>query len=533
MRMSSHRPALRDERGMSMFIVIMAMLVTSLFVAASYAAANGDLPMSGDSKDRKATYAAAEGGMNFYMYHLNQDNDYWVKCDQVPRPNDTELNPVNQPWNGTGTDPRRWRNVPGSNAQYTAELIPAAGYTQCIPGDQKSLVDLNSGTFRLRFTGRPSPTSKVRRTIVATFRRDGFLNFLYFTDFETLDPQAFSTTSQRNAAQTNCGDKYRAARASSCTDIQFISGDYINGPLHTNDDIITCGTPTFGRDANDRIEVSGPPKGWTAVCSGSPNFRGPFKAGVKKLTMPPTNTELDKAAVAGGYVFTGKTTIRMNGSAGTMTVTTGNPATTNTYVNPSNGVVYVRNGGACTSQPPPIADYNEPTACGNLYVSGEYASSMTFGAANDIIIKPPASSSNGDIKRIGDAVLGLIANNFVRVYHRVNRDSDGNCQGNYSSSSAPLMRDVEIQAAILSLRHSFIVDNYNCGSPLGTLSVTGAIAQKYRGPVGTGSGGSANTGYLKNYTYDDRLRYRSPPFFLNPVDAAWTVVRSNEQVPAR
>ena len=111
--------------------------------------------------------------------------------------------------------------------------------------------------------------------------------------------------------------------------------------------------------------------------------------------------------------------------------------------------------------------------------------------------------------------MGLIANNFVRVYHQVNRDSDGNCNGNYSTRPSE-MGNVTIEAAILSLRHSFMVDNYDCGNDLGTLTVTGAIAQKYRGPVGTGSGGSVDTGYLKNYTYDDRLRYRSPPFFLQP-----------------
>ena len=42
-----------------------------------------------------------------------------------------------------------------------------------------------------------------------------------------------------------------------------------------------------------------------------------------------------------------------------------------------------------------------------------------------------------------------------------------------------------IDAAILAINHSFIVDNYDCGSPLGTLTVNGAIAQKYRGAVGT------------------------------------------------
>jgi hypothetical protein len=37
----------------------------------------------------------------------------------------------------------------------------------------------------------------------------------------------------------------------------------------------------------------------------------------------------------------------------------------------------------------------------------------------------------------------------------------------------------------------------------------------------------------KDYTYDDRLRYREPPFFLEPVATAWRIVRQNEQVPAQ
>ena len=40
------------------------------------------------------------------------------------------------------------------------------------------------------------------------------------------------------------------------------------------------------------------------------------------------------------------------------------------------------------------------------------------------------------------------------------------------------------------------------------------------------------TGYTKDYNYDNRLRYRSPPYFLDPIQAAWRIIRSNEQVPA-
>ena len=46
-----------------MFLVIMVMFVSSMFVAAGFAAANGDLPLSGNWRDRKTAYAAAEAGL--------------------------------------------------------------------------------------------------------------------------------------------------------------------------------------------------------------------------------------------------------------------------------------------------------------------------------------------------------------------------------------------------------------------------------------------------------------------------------------
>lgn len=79
------------------------------------------------------------------------------------------------------------------------------------------------------------------------------------------------------------------------------------------------------------------------------------------------------------------------------------------------------------------------------------------------------------------------------------------------------------------LQHSFIVDNYTCGRVY-TLTVNGAIVQKYRGTVGTvAKGGTISTRYARNYWYDERQRYRSPPYFLATV-AAWELVRSQEYV---
>ena len=62
--------------------------------------------------------------------------------------------------------------------------------------------------------------------------------------------------------------------------------------------------------------------------------------------------------------------------------------------------------------------------CGNVYVNGTYTGQLTIAAENDIII-------NGNLCRTsctspsGEALLGLIANNFVRVYHPCSSDTNG------------------------------------------------------------------------------------------------------------
>jgi hypothetical protein len=190
---------------------------------------------------------------------------------------------------------------------------------------------------------------------------------------------------------------------------------------------------------------------------------------------------------------------------------------------PANGVIYVENDptqGGCTAAYDRSNDYStQQPGCGDIWIKGNYSNDLTVAADNDIVV-------NGHIDRDNSGLLlGLIANNFVRVYHPVSNDCNSNLTG--------YIRDLRIQAAILALNHSFIVDNWACGTPTGNLNVEGAIAQKFRGPVGTGSGASVASGYLKNYVYNDRLRYREPPYFLDPVQAAWRIARQNEQVPAQ
>ena len=97
--------------------------------------------------------------------------------------------------------------------------------------------------------------------------------------------------------------------------------------------------------------------------------------------------------------------------------------------------------------------------------------------------------------------------------------------------SSQTFSSLRIDAAVLALNHSFIVDNFDCGAPIGGsppsggLVVNGVIAQLFRGTVGTTSGGSSVTGYLKNYTYDDRLAVQQPPYLFDLASASWRVVR--------
>src|SRR6201991_1762778 len=106
---------LRGERGFSMFIVIVALFVPSLFVAAAFAAANGGLRLSVENKERKSSYAVAEAGLGYYLKRLRENPDVWTQCDSASTPNPSEKSPINQQWDGDKVagkpdgDPRTWR----------------------------------------------------------------------------------------------------------------------------------------------------------------------------------------------------------------------------------------------------------------------------------------------------------------------------------------------------------------------------------------------------------------------------------------
>jgi Tfp pilus assembly protein PilX len=518
-----------NESGFALISVILGIVVASLIVLVAVSAVNGDLRVGSRDIQRKQAYEAAQAGLADYMFHLNTDTNYWAKCTAVPTPNAVNLN---------GSTTKR-RAVPGNTgATYSIELIPATGKAACDPANPvSSMIESggqSTGTFRIRSTGYSgSETQK----IVASFKRASFLDYVYFTQLETSDPVTYGDAATIAGANQQCTKtvaqgRYNAAIPNSggkyCDVISFIDGEQINGPMHTNDAFVICGQPYFGRNVSDAIEVSSPPQGWFTSCNSSdtPIFRGTYVTRAPVLTPPPTNSSLTQ--LPGVLAYIGQTKIVLN-STGTMNITN-NGITTNNVPIPTSGVVYIKNGICSSGYNPFTVTYPTTSTCGNAIVSGTYTGQLTIAAENDVII-------DGSITKSGtNALLGLIANNFVRIKHPICASTDLGCTGGTKSQETAKgscnsgvngtgsLSNLQIDAAILAIAHSFIVDHYDCGSSLGTLTVNGAISQKFRGAVGT-FGGGGGTGYTKNYNYDDRLRYISPPHFLDPVESAWHMQR--------
>ena len=525
--MNPFRRFAADQDGFTLVAVTISMMVLGIFAVSAWAAANNALPMTGKDSDSKRAYEAAEAGVQWYQFQIQRDTNYWTKCADTP--NSIYLKGGRPAVSST----TGWRNVPGSAEAFAIELMGTTNSDSVCEADPGTAL-LTDGVVTVRSTGRFN--GKVRQ-IVAKFRRAGFIDYIYYTKRETAPPASYKNASDRTWAQNNC-DTTRLHRPTTglssdsrvgCTEIQFRDSDVIAGPFHTEDSsVLVCGSPQFGNTSADKVEIASAPSSsawYSQACSGTVTPTGTLSAPSKTLDLPKNNLQLASQAT---YTFRGNTCLRFSGS--TLTVyptqtTWGTGGTINctgattTYTLGANTVIWVANNGSCTDTYDYIQNYSNSSDCGDVAVSGSYGTNVTVGSEDDIIVTDDLRKGNTE------AMMGLVANQFVRVYHPVsptNRTSNSSGCSNNGGSQVNY-----IDAAILATQGSFLTDNWDCGTSLGTLNVTGAITQYWRGAVGT----SGDSGYTKGYVYDPRLRYREPPNFLDPTSALWGVLRQSEQSP--
>jgi hypothetical protein len=343
-------------------------------------------------------------------------------------------------------------------------------------------------------------------------------NYLFFTNFELVDPELVG-------APSGCAGKYYSEWVGkySCPSPAFTSNEPLEGSYHTNDAAQVFGGAVFGRagaDPPDVVEIYGGtyPEDRDGQCTGMPIFHTATHCYIRgeRIALPEGSSGLGKF-VEGEDAFSGETRLELDGTTNTIRVINFNPsgqAYTKTIGWPRNGIIYVSSMSCgwptATSSLASTADGPEEArnekGCGNVYVRGTYSQPLTIAAQEDLIIDgsiyPTSVAGQLGATPTGTATLGLIAGDYVRVYHPTTThvNNENQCEHlstseNLSASEDPngwgAQPSIWIYAAILAADHAFVVDNYQCGSPLGSLNVYGSVAENYRGAIGTHSFGGS------------------------------------------
>ncbi len=381
----------------------------------------------------------AEAGANDYLWHLNQDQEYYLK----------NVHPAQ------GAD--KW--VSKNGGKYNLDVIPPSG-------DEPVITVKATGRFK------NSLGDEVEKKIIARYRKKSFVNYIYMTNHER------TPNNQR---------------------IYWITGDVVNGPLMTNEDLFVNGNPVF----NDAVTIGGR----LIVEAGNPVFRKGYTENSKTLDFPATNDKLKLEAQARGYYYYGQTTITLRSDGYLQIQNSDTSGRTRGPVGivplPPNGVIYVDGNS-----------YRKWTSSnGDAFVSGTLKGKLTIGSADIIYITGDIQYSNDD-----EDMLGLVANDSVLINHY---DSSGRDVAPYN---------ITIKGALFALNNSFGFERYAEGSPKGTITFKGSIVQNYRGPVGTFNGrtGEKISGYSKNYSYDQRMLYKAPPHFIEPLNAGFELAGWSE-----
>ncbi|MCL4448901.1 MAG: hypothetical protein M1483_08600 [Actinobacteria bacterium] len=585
-----------QEQGQAMILVLEVIVLLSLMLFGLFSTTQQMLPLTSYNSNYKAAIIAAQAGEYDYLANLNAYTNYWqysaTNEPVPPSPPNPPYNPAFVGWtqvSGIKTNPVEcFRYTPDMSKAYSTGIVYLS-------------VEGRAGYGAAGACSNQNDPSAVIRTITAGFARNGYMDYIYFTNYETTDPALYPTGGSNltpheaiNWCQYHQYDinPYwsRAAGTTEygpdpnyCANIYFVSGDNLGGPVHSNDSFYVCGSPQFTApasliDPNPVNSSGGHPPGaappwhnrWQGLsgygCDSNPNFDGETtSSGVANpayhgfVPMPADDSIIASLASANGLdsrgnhtlgcLYQGPTVITINppvstGAQSTLTVDSPgtNPSDGNCVGNnlplPSNGVIDVKtipsgqdqcvaensltsrrscygdvilNGGVLAGQLNIVAEHN-------IYITGNitYCSGGVEPWCSPSDTNPTSDPSNYD-------VLGLIANNFIDINNPSAPVSSNPWWGTNQTVST-------IDAAILALNHSFMLLNYDQGTPLGTLTLNGAIAQQFRGPVGTfGPDGSIATGYQKNYTYDWRLQYLTPPYYLAPTTSAWTTVSFGEQ----
>ena len=192
------------------------------------------LPLAHD-QDHEAALAAAEAGVDDYLNHLAQNGNYWT------------YNPGNPPPDGNQAF-NAWVAVPGPRTTANASATTSTRTNTASTG----IVYLTSSGKRLTNPNLVRVRRRHLRTVTLGLRRQGFLDYLWLTDYEITDPVltgASTATCKFRAWEYNSVTRNNSTVPIQTTNCASCTGRRrrfrLNGPVHSNDGLYVCGNPTF------------------------------------------------------------------------------------------------------------------------------------------------------------------------------------------------------------------------------------------------------------------------------------------------
>ena len=584
----------RDESGMALVSVIaIGSILAMLAIAGVAYSVNGQVKARTD-QDGAAALAAAYAGIEEYQSRLansaayvrfgNSASDYTSYVNPA-NPSDlstvsgVKMPVIDNPAFGVG-ESGPWATVAHSAG------TPSEDVAQYRYEVNNSKYD-SEGKVTLRSTGRAGTST---RSIVADLKQNGFVNYVYFTDLETQDP---------NKVDSPCYKYAWDSRPSSCGTITFAEGDILDGSVHSNDTMVICNSQFLKKITTESPVISGGRRYVNGSGCDSKRFSDGPPAFSEHVPMPASNADMKKETRYDlidtdvpnpGCLYTGPTSIVFK-SDGTMVVkspwtkftqTAGSPTTAGrnlvvasksfcgtpaalassagaTVAIPNNNLIFVQDVPASRSgaqdpnytarsaapssvkcdgyytgpsrnpvwnrpnnglgypvegenyaaeNPPALKAYD--CQKGDVFIEGTLKGKVTVASENYMYVVNDLKYT--DPVNPKDDILGLVGQASVIVWNPTT--TSGGCLAAYCDSKA---NGRTIEAAILSVQHTFTVQNYSVIGDRGYLNVRGSIAQKFRGIVAQGDG------YSKNYKYDTRFTSTAPPKFLAPANTTYGV----------
>lgn len=268
--------------------------------------------------------------------------------------------------------------------------------------------------------------------------------------------------------------------------IWWTDGDSVDGPFHTQDYIHVHGHPVF----NGKVTtLRGIDKYNYWGHGDSPIINGTYQQGVD-MPMPSNNiVDLKTSAEQDGHKFTSHDTVYLNFDQDSLKYKyayNGPDSTVLLSDFAHNGVLFANNAVLRI----------KGTVKGHYTVGASGSSSGTEG--NIYIDDDIVYNSDPRTDPYSNDLLGIVAQKNVLI-----TDNTAN------------RHDVYIDAAIYSQTGGFGADKYKTRPNSGTIYLLGGISQHLRQAVGTFNAWGIQTGFNKNYTYDERLMTASPPDYPN------------------